>query len=208
MLKELGKIFGSIERVKLMRFFLAHPEAQEDADVLVKRLRIQKNLLKKEIKNLVSIGMLTPLLLEEEIEIKKKNKTTIKKKTSDGLELNKSYVYADKLAELLLDFRFIDRFALLEDIKKYGKIKLLCVSGIFLQSDKGNMDLVIVGDALDKDKIENYIRTMEADFGTEVKFAVFESEEFRYRVNMFDRLLRDFFNAPHEKVLEKISTRP
>ncbi len=74
--------------------------------------------------------------------------------------------------------------------------------------EEGKLDLLLAGDALDKEKIDDYIKKLEADFGTELRYAVFESEEFRYRVNMFDRLIKDFFKGPHEKVLEKISTRP
>ena len=120
MLKELGKIFGSVERVKLMRYFLAHPDAQVEVEELIKKLRIQKTSLKREIKNLVQIDMLTELILEEEVEVKMKTKSAFKLVKSDGLELNKNYVYADVLATLLLDFRFIDRKGLLEDFKKYS----------------------------------------------------------------------------------------
>ena len=206
MLKELGKIFGSAERVKLMRFFLAHPEMQIEIDEIVKRLRVKKPVLKKEIKNLETIGMLTPLLLEEDIEIKMKGgKTKIKTKVSDGSELNRKYMYAQKLAELLLDFRFINRDTLLEDLRKYGKIKLLSLGGLFLQDDNGKLDLLIVGDALDKEKIENYLKGLEADFGTEIKYVVYESEEYKYRMNLFDRLIRDFFKSKHEKIIDRMN---
>lgn len=204
MLKELAKIFGSAERVKLMRFFLAHPDFQIETESLIKTLKIQKKNLKKEIKNLVSIEMLTELILEEEVETKRGKKIV----KSPGLELNKNYVYADSLASVLLDFRFTDKQEILGDLKRYAKIKLLAVGGIFVQNKDAKIDLLLVGDALDKEKIENYIKNLEAEFGTEIKFALFESEEFKYRVTMFDRLIRDFLSSPHEKVLEKISTRP
>ena len=209
MLKELGKIFGSVERVKLMRFFLAHPDLQIEVDEVVKRLRIKKPILKKEIKNLETIGMLTPIILEEDIEIKMKSgKSKFKTIKSDGLELNRNYTYADKLAELLLDFRFISREDLLDDLKKFGKIKLLAIGGIFVKDEaNAKLDLLLVGDALDKEKMDYYLRGMEADFGTEIRFSIFESEEFNYRLNMFDRLIKDFLKSPHEKIVEKINTR-
>ncbi len=207
MLKELGKIFGSTERVKLMRFFLSHQEAQIEIDELVKRLRVKKLVLKKEIKNLETTGMLTPIIVEEDVEIKLKN-GTIKTKTvkSDGVEMNQKFIYKDKLSELLLDFKFIDNEDLLSDLKKFGKIKLFAIGGIFLNDEKGKLDLIVVGDALDKEKIEYYLRGMEADFGTEIRFVVYESEEYNYRMNMFDRFLKDFFKSPHIKVLAKLST--
>lgn len=222
MLKELGKIFGSENRVKLLRYFLAHPDEQISIKDLEKRAKVKMSDLKKEIKNLVAINFLTELTIVSEIEIKqkpkkKKNKNRIvmveekiklKEVKEDGLELNKNYVFVDSLANLLLDFRHINRLELLEDFKRYGKIKLLCLGGVFKQDEENKLDILLAGDALDKEKIDEFIKKLEADFGTELRYAVFESEEFRYRVNMFDRLIKDFWKRPHEKVIEKIETRP
>lgn len=208
MLKELGKIFGSENRVKILRFFLAHPDEQIELEELSKKVKVKSVELKKEIKNLIAIDFLNELTLIEDVEIKVGKKIKIKQKKSYGLELNKNYVFADSLAALLLDFRFIDRKELLEDFKKFGKIKLLCLGGVFMQDEENKLDLLLAGDALDKDKIDDYIKKLEADFGTELKYAVFESEEFRYRINIFDRLIKDFWKRPHEKILERIETRP
>ncbi len=208
MLKELGKIFGSENRVKVLRYFLAQPDSQVDFLSLLKKIKVKKNDLKKELKSLSSIGFIEELTLISEKEIKKGKKIKIKKIKEDGYQLNKEYVFADSLASLLLDFRYIDRKDLLEDIRKFGKIKLLCLGGVFVQDEQSNLDLLLVGDALDKEKIDMLIKSLEANFGTELRYAIFESEEFRYRVSMFDRLIKDFFKSPHEKILEKISTRP
>ncbi len=208
MLKELGKIFGSENRVKVLRYFLAHPDEQVEVEELSKKIKVKSLELKKEIRNLIAIDFLNELTLIEDVEIRVGKKFKTKQKKTDGLELNKNYVFADSLAALLLDFRFIDRKALLEDFKKFGKIKLLCLGGVFMQDEENKLDLLLAGDALDKDKIDDYIKKLEADFGTELKYAVFESEEFRYRINMFDRLIKDFWKRPHEKILERIETRP
>jgi hypothetical protein len=214
MLRELGKLFGSENKVKLLRFFLANQDSQISFSNLLKKVKITKNELKKELKNLVNIDFINELTIVDNIELlvkgKKGKPDKIKNKQTkeNGYEFNKLYVFADSLANLLLDFRFIDRQELLEDFKRYGKIKLLCLGGVFFRDEEGKLDLLIAGDALDKEKIDNFIKKLEADFGTDLRYAVFESEEFRYRVNMFDRLLRDFWKRPHEKILERISTRP
>jgi hypothetical protein len=208
MLKELGKIFGSEARVKILRYFLAHPDVQVTFDELVKKVKVRQPELKKEIKNLLAIDFLNELTLVDEVEVFSKTKSKVKQVKEDGYELNKNYVFADSLANLLLDFRYIDRKELLEDFKRYGKIKLLCLGGVFMQDEESKLDLLLAGDALDKEKIDDFIKKLEADFGTELRYAVFESEEFRYRVNMFDRLIKDFWKRPHEKIIEKIDTRP
>lgn len=208
MLKELGKIFGSENRVKVLRYFLAHPDEQISVEDLSKRAKIKTLELKKEVKNLVAINFLTEVILTENIEVKVGKKIKIKTKKTNALELNKNYVFADSLANLLLDFRNIDKRELADNFKKYGKIKLLCLGGVFVQDEEGKLDLLLAGDALDKEKIDDFMKRLEADYGTELRYAVFESEEFRYRVNMFDRLIKDFWKRPHEKVIERIETRP
>lgn len=218
MLRELGKLFGSENRVKLLRYFLANQESKIAFLDLVKKVKITKSVLQKEVKNLVDVGFLNRITLIKNIEIKIKGKKkgklklpdTVKNKQvkEEALEFNKEYVLAGSLANLLLDFRFIDRAELLSDMRKFGKISLLCLGGVFFRDEEGKLDFLIVGDALNKEKIDNYIKNLEADLGTELRYAVFESEEFRYRVNMFDRLLKDFWKRPHEKIVENISTRP
>jgi DNA-binding Lrp family transcriptional regulator len=226
MLRELGKLFGSENKVKLLRYFLANQESQISFSDLMKKVKIAKSDLKKELKNLVNVNFINEITILDEIEVPVKQKKVakrskgrnaepvglqkiiLKQTKEDGFEFNKGYNFAQSLANLLLDFRFIDRDELLEDFKRYGKIKLLVLGGVFFRDEEGKLDLLIVGDALDKEKIDGFIKKLEADFGTELRYAVFESEEFRYRVNMFDRLLKDFWKRPHEKIIEKIATRP
>jgi hypothetical protein len=62
-----------------------------------------------------------------------------------------------------------------------GKIKLLCLGGVFMQDEENKFDILLAGDAFDKDKIDEFMKRLEADFGTEIRYAVFESEEFRYQ---------------------------
>jgi hypothetical protein len=93
-----------------------------------------------------------------------------------------------------------------ENIKKFGKIKLFCIGGVFIDGSNGNLDILIVGENLNRNGIEKYIQKLEAEFGTELHFSVFETEEFKYRISMYDRFLRDFFQDKHEKIIEKITT--
>jgi hypothetical protein len=89
MLKELGKIFGSENRVKILRYFLAHPDEQISFEDLSKKAKVKNADLKKEVKNLIAINFLNELTLIEEVEIKlknkKENKVKIKQKKKQGL---------------------------------------------------------------------------------------------------------------------------
>ena len=64
------------------------------------------------------------------------------------------------------------------------------------------MDLLIVGDKLKRGKIEEGIKKIEAEIGIELVYAVFETKEFIYRLNMYDKLVRDVLDYPHQVILQ------
>ena len=64
------------------------------------------------------------------------------------------------------------------------------------------MDLLIVGDKMKRGKIEEGIRKLEAEIGAELVYAIFDTKEFLYRLNMYDKLVRDILDYPHEILLQ------
>jgi hypothetical protein len=53
-----------------------------------------------------------------------------------------------------------------------------------------------------KSKIEEEIKKLEAEIGTELVYAIFDTKEFIYRLNMYDKLVRDILDFPHEIILQ------
>ena len=51
-------------------------------------------------------------------------------------------------------------------------------------------------------KIEMGIRKLEAEIGTELVYAIFDTKEFLYRLSMYDKLVRDILDFPHEVILQ------
>jgi hypothetical protein len=86
-----------------------------------------------------------------------------------------------------------------------GKITLFITSGIFMHDDDRLIDLMIVGDRLDKKMIDIEIKKIESEIGKELRYAVFDTEEFLYRLKMYDKLIRDLLDYPHTKVVSKIN---
>ena len=46
------------------------------------------------------------------------------------------------------------------------------------------------------------IRVLESEVGKELTYAIFETPEFLYRANMYDKLVRDIIDLPHIKALD------
>ena len=178
----LGKILGSVARVKIMRLFLLNQGACFSTQDIVKRSRVNRNLVNKELKLLGAIDF-------------------IKRKKEEWC-FNSSFKYVSEIEDLLINSDSLDKGTILETFKKVGKVKLLIVAGIFTKDKDSRVDLLIVGDGMRRARIEEGIKKLEAEIGAELTYAMFDTKEFLYRINMYDKLVRDILDYPHEVMFE------
>ena len=176
----LGKILNSTSRVKIMRLFLQGRGKVFSNKDIVKRSRVNPSIARKEIKLLSSTGFI--------------------KKHSTGWSLNTAFQFLRQFEELLVKSGEINRKTIIDNFKKTGKIKLIIISGLFIKEKDARVDLLIVGDKLKQGKVEESIKKLEAEMGTELAFVVLETKEFVYRLEMYDKLVRDVLDFPHEVV--------
>ena len=178
----LGKILGSPARVKIMRLFLLNSEKGFVNKDIAKKSRVNSNIVRREIKLLSSVKF-----------IRKHRKNWF---------FNSSFKYAIEIKGLLAKSDSPDKKAILGNFTKAGKIKLLLVSGVFIKNKDSRVDLLIVGDKMKRGKVEEGIRKLEAEIGAELVYAMFDTKEFSYRLNMYDKLIRDILDFPHEVILQ------
>lgn len=181
----LGKILGNPARVKIMRLFLLNRGKGFKSKDIAKRSRVNSDIVRRELRLLASVGF-------------------IKKRSSISLDwyFNSFFKYAVEFEELLVRSDTLNKEAILYNFKKVGQIKLLVVSGVFIKNHDSRVDLLIVGDKLKRTKIESGIRKLEALIGTELVYAVFNTKEFIYRLNMYDKLVRDILDYTHEVLIQ------
>jgi hypothetical protein len=181
----LGKILGSSARVKIMRLFLLNRGKGFISKEVVKRSRVNPLIVRKEIKLLSSIGF-------------------IKKRSATSTEwyFNSLFKYGEEFENLLLSSDTLSKQTILNNFKKAGKVKLIIISGIFIKNHDSRVDLLIVGDKMKRNKIEEGIKKIEAEMGIELVYALFETKDFIYRLNMYDKLVRDILDYPHQVVLQ------
>ena len=195
----LGKLFGTPARVKIMRLFLLNQETPFDSDDIVERSRVTRSAFRKEINTLSSIGFVKKKRFVKE-EVRANGKVVKKKK--DGWLFDATFPFVEPLKSLLVDPEFMVKDDLITRLKRAGKVKLLIVSGIFLQESDSRVDLLIVGENIRRPKMEDIIRKVEAEIGKELSYAIFDTQEFLYRLNMYDKLIRDVLDFPHERLVE------
>ncbi len=193
----LGRLFGSMIRVKLMKFFLLNQEVLISVEDLAERLRVKPKIMTSDLAELVKVGMIKPKMV---------TKVTVRgiKKKVKGFVANPEFKMSEPLRGLLVDAAGTHIPDILPRFAKIGKVGLFLVSGIFLHDNDRAMDLMIVGDRLNRKLIDKRIKELEAEIGKELRYAIFENEEFLYRLNMYDKLLRDVLDYPHEKLINKI----
>ena len=86
-----------------------------------------------------------------------------------------------------------------------GKVKLAVISGVFIQSENSRTDLLIVADGIQKRKLDRFLAKTESEIGRTIHHTVMETEEFQYRMDMYDRFLRDILEYPHQKIINKFN---
>lgn len=208
----LAKLLGSASRVKLLRLFSLNPDKVFPPQEIYRRAKVSKHSGRKEIALLKSIGFIRPK--SEFIEVgSRKNKKGLsrrakakkpKKKRIHGWKLDDSFPLMLGLKSFILDATPLSRDQLLKKLQKAGRIKLVILSGIFGGEDSSRVDILVVGDSIRKRILEKIIRDIEAEVGKELTYAAFNTEDFLYRLGMYDKFIRDILDYPHEKLLDKI----
>jgi len=200
----LEKIFGSVVKVKILRLFLFNPNATYDLSDLVTRTRSKPAQVKKEIMLLEQIVLLKRRFFFKDFLQKKGKKVIAKKKKVVGWSLNQKFSHLESLQTMLIHTTPLSFDEVIKRFASSGRIKLLVVSGVFNQEWDSRVDLLLVGDNLKRNNVELAIKNIESEIGRELKFAVFETQDFQYRLGMFDKLVRDILDYPHEKLVNKI----
>jgi len=202
----LGKIMGSTGRVKLMRLFLFHPDHGFTRDELVKKTKITSALVRTEIALLEKAGFINKKEMTRIVFGGSKKRPTTKKKRVTVFILDKEFPLLEPIQALLLESELIALPELPGRLKSVGKIKLLVATGIFMNDVHRSIDLLVVGDKLDRGTLQKNIAILESEIGKELRYATFDTEEFMYRIKMYDKLIRDIFDFPHQKLIHQIKS--
>ena len=178
----LGKILGSQARVRMMRLFLLNRSKGFSSKDIAKRSRVSREVVHRELVLLSNIGFI--------------------KRRATSWFFDSSFKYASEIDNLLINADTLDKAVIIDNFKKVGRVKLIIISGIFIKNKQSRVDLLIVGNKIRKSKIEESVHRLEAEIGAELVYAVFDTKEFTYRLNMYDKLIRDILDFPHEVILQ------
>lgn len=194
-------LFGSQARVKLLRFFLFNPSKEFTFDDISRRARLVRRTARTEINALERAGVIKKKQIYVEDEAKGK------KVRVQGYSVNKHFPDLQSLQTFLFETAPINGKTVLKHLRTAGKLDFVCIAGIFVREFEQRLDIMVTMKKLPEGKIENAIRALEAELGIEIRFAAFDSDDLVYRVGMYDKLIRDVFDYPHQILVDRIAIK-
>src|SRR3989338_1378212 len=210
-MKTLGKIFGSEGRVRIMRLFLFNSGRNFDLALVAKRSNVDKSFARREVDALEEIHLLTKKFLQkpnkEFIGKKKKNRSAGKKRKLLCWTLNPRFSYLNELQSLLVNTTLFSEDEIVRRLAGTGKIRLIIMAGVFIQNSDSRVDLFIIGDKINKKKLTSAIRRMESEIGRELQYACLDTQDFKYRMSIYDKLVRDVLDYPHKVALDRVGVK-
>ncbi|MFH1744792.1 MAG: hypothetical protein ABH881_01340 [bacterium] len=204
----LGKLFGSNARVKLLKFFLSNSDKKFYIRQISRDLKLQVNSVRRELENLEKLGLLTsspePITAEQGDGKKNKNKKVAEEKHDKKYyRVDPDFILFDEIKALMMKAHILYEKDFVENIQKAGKIKLLILTGIFINRADSGTDLLIVG-VLNKDKLGVLIKGLEVDIGRELNYTVMSSSEFKYRRDITDVFLFEILDGRKMVVVDEL----
>lgn len=187
-MESLAKLFGSAARLKIIRLFVFNRQIAFTQDEVALRTKLSKMAVKAEMVDLLSSGLL-------------------RKKSTQAPYQYQTNAHFEHLAALDVFIRETTSVSpqnMVKTIKRAGTSRLIALSGFFTGVIEPQIDLLVVGDNIDERVLATSVHSLEAELGREIRYASFVTADFRYRLGVYDRLLRDVFDYPHRLLVDKI----
>ncbi len=197
----LAILFGSTARVKLLRFFLFNPSKVAMFDEISRRTKLVRRTARTEMNSLEKAGVIKQRVIYMDVPGKSKKLKAV------GYTLSNDFPELQALQTFLFETAPIDGKNLLKHLRKAGTLDFVGISGVFVRDFEQRLDVLLSMKKFNQAKVENAFRSLEAEVGIEIRFSAMSSEDLLYRVGMYDKLTRDFFDYTHQVLVDKIGVK-
>lgn len=187
-MEQLSKIFGTSARLKVLRLFLFNPDTAFASDQVALRAKLSPSVARKEIGDLLSSQLLRKKAVKGE----------------NRYQVNPRFPHLEALDQFIRETTAVHPQKVVSTLKRAGPLRLVALSGLFTGIVEPQVDLLVVGDSLNERVLAQAVHGLEAELGREIRYASFSTPDFRYRLGVYDRLLRDVFDYPHRLLVDKI----
>lgn len=190
--------------MKILRLFLSNPDTCYTPQEVSTRAKVHIQTTHKELRLLAKIGCIKKeQCVQHTFRGRGKNRKEVQKKVQ-GVIIDRSFEHFHTLRNFILNIAPTDEQGILKKVSGSGKIKLVITAGVFIHEPSSRVDILIVGDALQEARLRSAIRDLEAHMGQELRYAAFSTADFTYRLSVYDRLVRDVLDYPHQVLVDAL----
>jgi len=197
----LAKLLGNANRARLVRVFTFNPSEAFTLVQAGKRAGMNPRAAAREVKALEGLGIVKKGKLT--IILAGGKKVTAKKQKVQTWMLDKDFKHTDALSRFTHEVSPVHHGNIVEALKRSGRLAVVILSGSFMGDSTRPADIIIAADGLNESRLEQAIKGLEPSFGREIRYAAFSTPEFRYRLTIQDRLIRDTLDFPHLVLLDR-----
>ena len=189
----LEAIFGSRTRTKLLKLFLLNSQ-----EFFVREISraIDENLnsVRRELDNLEKLGLISIIETFRQAQGKKQ--------INKYYQVNQNFVLYEDLRKLFLKSKLLIERTLAQKLNELGNVKLLILSGFFVDDNDAKTDLLIVGQ-INKIKLKNLISKISSQVDNEIRYTYMNVKEFNFRNGMTDKFLFEVLEGKKIVIVDK-----
>ncbi len=194
----LANFLGNPARARVLRATLSG--TTDSLPGLAKLAGVSSSVLKKELLVLEKLGIVKKISKRIEADGLKGKK---KGQTEECWMANTESPYLRAVSSFVQETSPSEFKQVEKALKGSGRLSTVILSGIFMGDTTRPADLIIGWDSLDERRLEKAVKGLEPFFGREIRYAAFPTTEFRYRLTIQDRLLRDTLDFPHRILVNR-----
>lgn len=198
----LVELMGNSARARLLRVFILNAEEPMTLAVAAKRAAVSPKAAAKEVRKLVALDIVKKGK-HMTIKVGKERRAVRGSIKVDTWVADSSFKYFRALASFIHEISPVRHEAIVGALKKSGRVSAVILSGSFIGDDSRPADLLVALDSLNEKRVDAAVRSLEPAIGREIRYAAFTTPEFRYRLTVQDKLIRDTLDFPHLVLFDK-----
>jgi DNA-binding Lrp family transcriptional regulator len=198
----LTSFTGNRDRARILRIFMFNPTEVLTLGQLTKRAQVSTKAAQREVKALMKLGVIKEGKVTIELANGSKRRIANKRKLPAWV-VNQDFKHLRAVSNFVHEVSPIKYDLLVAALRRTGRVSALILSGSFMGDASRPADLIVAADTVNERKLAAAIRSLEPAVGREIRYAAFSTPEFRYRLTVQDRLLRDTLDFPHLVLLDR-----
>lgn len=181
-------LFGSKVRARLIRFFILNPDADHTSVEIAEKTLLPRVEVSRELLRLKKMGFVKEF----------------SRKKMKSYQMHPTFPFFPELKSLVSKSNVNIPSQIFQKLRLVGEVKLILISGLFLNHVKGKADMILVINNVHRTKLQAVISKLEAEIGRDIRFVLMDAEDLHYRLNMLDRFLIEFLEGPYQEIINRV----